>query len=180
MTGGSVARRYAKALYELGVEAGNVEEIAAALGEIATGVASLGDRELAAGMLNRGARQQLGRALAARIGADSILAKFIQVVALRDRLAVLPAVHHWMVKLQDQAAGRVRMTITAASELDSSEREQLLAVFAQRAGASVVAADKVDPEIVGGAIVELEGRVYDGSVKTRIARLAANMAGETS
>jgi hypothetical protein len=35
----------------------------------------------------------------------------------------------------------------------------------------------VDPALLGGAVVELEGRVYDGSVKTALARLASRMAG---
>lgn len=179
MTGGAIARRYAKALYELSAEAGNVDETSDALGEVAKAIAGFGERELAAAMIDREARQRLAGALATKLGVGSILARFIQVVALRDRIGVLPAMHHWLIKLQDDAAGRVRMTITTASQLDDGEREALLAAFAARTGGSVVATNRVDPDIVGGAVVELEGRVYDGCVKTRIARLAATMAGET-
>jgi F0F1-type ATP synthase delta subunit len=37
---------------------------------------------------------------------------------------------------------------------------------------------KTDEELLGGVVVELEGRVYDGSIRTRLARLAARMSGE--
>ena len=42
----------------------------------------------------------------------------------------------------------------------------------------LVAPPVPDEELLGGVIVEIEGRVYDGSVRTRLARLAARMSGD--
>jgi hypothetical protein len=37
-----------------------------------------------------------------------------------------------------------------------------------------------DPSLLGGAVVELDGRVYDGSIRTALARLASRMAGSAN
>lgn len=177
MTPGSVARRYAKALYELAAEEGSVEQIATALAEIATAVAGIDANSLAPGVLDAASRRALGEALAGPVGPDSTLGKFLRLIVERDRVTELPGVQFWFVKRLDEEAGRVRATVTAANELTDSQTESIVAVFRPIAGRDVLPEVSSDPDLLGGAIVELEGRVYDGSVKTRLARLAARMAG---
>ena len=178
MTPGSVARRYARALYELARDEGNLEETAAALGEIADAIASLDEGLLASGSLDISARRKLGAAIAAPVGADSTLGRFLRLVAEKDRLAELVGVNHWFLKRLDEDAGRVRASITTVSDPSREELDAIVGAFRKIADREVVPEVFTDADLLGGVIVELEGRVYDGSIRTRLARLAARMAGE--
>lgn len=177
MISGSVARRYAKALYELASQEGGVEDAAASLEQLATAVGDLDEGTLSPGVLDADARQKLGAALAAPFGGGT-LGKFIQLLADRDRLEILPNIHEWFERIRDEADGRVRLTVTSATELDAGEIDSVVAAFKKIAGGNVTAEVNTDPSLLGGAVVEVQGRVYDGSIKTRLTRLAAKMAGD--
>ena len=178
MTAGSVARRYAKALHDLASEDGSVDESAAALASLAEAVQSLDAGALASGVLDAESRRKLGSALATPFGAATTLGRFVRLLAERDRLSALPAIHEWYVRINDRAAGRVRLAVKTATPLDQSQIDAVIGAFRSVAGGKIVPQVETDPTILGGAIVEVEGRVYDGSVKTRLSRLAARMAGE--
>jgi F-type H+-transporting ATPase subunit delta len=177
MTPGSVARRYARALYELAREDGAVEAIAESLRELAAAIEETGPDALAEGVLDAEARRQIGEALSAKLGRDSTLGKFVRLVAERDRLARLPEIVDWYGKVVDEAAGRVELSITAAEDLGAPEIDAIRDAFRGIARREVVPRVSTDPALLGGAIVELDGRVYDGSLKTALARLSARMAG---
>lgn len=177
MTSGSAARRYARALYALAGEEGKVAETGSSLGELATAVAEVG-AVLAPGLLDGEAREKLGRRMAAAVGQDSTLGKFIRLLALRDRLAELPTIDRFYVALRDSDEGCVRMKVTTATELKEADVRRLVEGFSDKTEGKILTETVVDESILGGAVVELEGRVYDGSVKTYLARLAQRMAGD--
>src|SRR5688572_29251655 len=177
MTSGSVARRYARALYDLAREESAIEAIGIALAELSEAVAATGEEAVGEGVLDHDVRTRIGQALAARVGSESLLGRFLQVVADRDRLAQLPAIAQWYRRMEDEAAGRVRLDVTSASALADAELDAIRAVFRKIVNRDVVTVVSTDPDLLGGAVVEVEGRVYDGSLKTALSRLAARMAG---
>jgi F-type H+-transporting ATPase subunit delta len=177
---GAIARRYGRALFDLATEAGSVDEVAGQLAELAAAVESLEAGALAPGLLSPAQRESLATALAARVGAASLVAKFIGVLAANDRLEQLPGVRDAYEKLADTAAGRVRVTVRSASPLSDSERAALKTKFESITGRRVVDTVEVDADLLGGVTVEAEGRVYDGSVRTQLARLERQMAGQAS
>lgn len=177
MTAGSVSRRWARALFDLAKAGGRLEEVGAALAEIALATDDMDQGLLAPGNLSAETRTSLGRKLAAKVGADSELGRFLRLVAERDRLAELGGISRWFEKMVDERAGRVRMKVVTATPIKKAELEELTDAFAGIAGREVVAETETDPALIAGAVVELEGRVYDGSVRSRLDRLAGRMAG---
>ncbi len=178
MIGGSLAKRYAKALFSLAAEEGSTGEVAAALQQLAVAVSQVDGDRIAPGVLERDALHRMGEALAAPLGRDTTLGRFVRLLTMRERLVIVPAIQDWFVRMQDEAAGRARLSVLSASELDDSELREVSAAFARLADCNVVPELRVDPDLIGGIVVELQGRVYDGSVKTHLSRLAAKMAGE--
>jgi F-type H+-transporting ATPase subunit delta len=178
VTPGSIARRYGRALFDLAVEAGSTDEVAAQLAELAGAVESLDAGALAPGLLTPAQRDALAKALVARVGGASLVANFIGVLAANDRLEQLPGVRDHYQKLSDAAAGRVRVTVRSASPVSDSERAALKTKFESITGRRVIDTVEVDPDLLGGVTVEAEGRVYDGSVRTQLARLERQMAGQ--
>ncbi len=174
---GAIAKRYARALFALAKREGDTDGVGAALEEIAAAV----EQAAAAGTLaalDESARARLGRQLAGRVGEDSLLGRFLQLVALRGRLAELPRIHHHYQALGDAEQGRVRAGVTSARPLEREELDAVVGEFGRVTGRTVLPRVETDPSLLGGLVVEVEGRVFDGSVRTALARLAARMAGD--
>ncbi len=177
MSTSTVARRWARALFELAADGGRLDEVGGALAEIAAAVGEFDQTLLVPGNLGGDTRRRLGAKLAAKVGTDTELGRFLRLLAERDRLAELVGISDWFEKMVDDNDGRVRMKVRTAEAADAGALERLTAAFTEIAGREVVAEVETDPELIAGAVVELEGRVYDGSVKTRLERLAERMAG---
>jgi len=177
MTPGAIGRRYGRALFELAVEDGVTEAIGSGLADLADAVSTLDAGSLAPGLLTTGQREQLAASLVAGIGKDSLLGKFVGVLAASDRLDQLPAIRDTFARLEDEKAGRVRVKVRSATALTDAERSTLRSKFETITGRKVVDTVEVDPELLGGVTVEADGRVYDGSVRTQLARLERQMAG---
>ena len=58
-----------------------------------------------------------------------------------------------------------------ARDLDSKERDALVAEIAKLAGSKIDASFKLDKTILGGTVVRIGSTVYDGSVRGRLERL---------
>jgi F-type H+-transporting ATPase subunit delta len=177
VTPGAIARRYGRALFELAVEANSVAEVGAGLSELATAIGSLDQASLAPGFLSAAQRDSLGRVLVASIGPQSTLGAFVGVLVHNDRLDQLPAIRNSFEKFEDAAAARVRAVVRSASLLAEPERAALREKFEAITGRRVLETAEVDPSLLGGVTVEAEGRVYDGSIRTQLARLERRMAG---
>jgi F-type H+-transporting ATPase subunit delta len=177
MTPGTVGRRYGRALFELATETGVVEDTGAGLVEFSRAIESLPAGSLAPGQLSVSQRASLATAMAEGIGRNSLLGRFVGVLAQNDRLEQLPAVQSRFEHLQDAAAGRVRVVVRTATALSSEQRESLKQRLETIVGGTVVESVVVDDGLLGGLSVEARGRVYDGSIRTQLARLERRMAG---
>lgn len=174
---GSISRRYGRALFELAGESGVVAEVGAAIRELATAVESLEAGSLAPGLLSLEQRQQLVASLVAGLSGDSLMASFLGVLAANDRLEQLPAIRENFEQLDDMAAGRVRILVRSAKALSDAERSAVRAKFEKITGKTVLETVEVQEDLLGGVTVEAQGRVYDGSIRTQLARLERRMAG---
>ena len=177
MRSGSVARRYARALFDLSVESKATDEVSADLVALGDAIAGLPLDDLAAGALDARLRERIGESIAAKLGGSALIGNFIRLVAQRDRLAELPAIRDWFQRLRDQAEGRVRIDVVTSSPLAPAQLDKIVETFSKLAGRRVTANSRVDAALLGGAVVEMEGRVFDGSVRTTLRRLSDRMAG---
>jgi len=177
MNTGLVARRYARALFDLASDSNATDEVARDLEVLGDAVSAMPFEEVRPGALDAELRARIGAAIAARVGGDALVAKFVQLLAMRDRLAELPAISDSFQRIRDDAEGRVGIAVVAAAPLTQPELEQLVETFSTIAGRRVIPSTRVDATLLGGAVVEIEGRVFDGSVRTALQRLSERMAG---
>jgi len=97
--------------------------------------------------------------------------KFLCVLNANGRLDLLPAISAELRTLRDAAAGRVRVRVTAPVPLLDTQVESLTTTLHARLNAQPVLDIRIDPEILGGLIVQVGDKVYDTSVRTRLANL---------
>jgi F-type H+-transporting ATPase subunit delta len=122
-------------------------------------------------------RLETTRAVASALALSRPVANLMALLAERDRLTILPDLVRWYEELLDEEVGRARVSIRSAAPLDASEKGELLALARRLTGREDVSAStEVEPDLLGGVVLDIRGTVYDGSVRTQLARLAREMA----
>jgi F-type H+-transporting ATPase subunit delta len=179
----TVARPYAKALFDLA----NAERKLAAWSEALNAAAAvLGDadakRVLASPALDESKRAAFIAAVAGAVKGGELLGtqhgrNLLQLLAENDRLAVLPEIAAQFEALKTQAENKVKVRLISATPVDEKLAEQVTKALTQRFGRAVELTLEVDASLLGGAIIRADDMVIDGSVRTRLQRLAESLVG---
>jgi F-type H+-transporting ATPase subunit delta len=97
---------------------------------------------------------------------------FVRTLAANGRLAYLPEISAQFEVLKDAAQGVADVTVTSAAALDAAQQKKLTAALEQRLKREVRLHTEVDPELIGGAILRAGDLVIDGSLRSRLERIA--------
>ena len=175
--GGSVARRYARALFGIGVDAGTFE----ALGDELTELAALwnGSDELRQALENPVFRPSEKRAVLEKIlpqvAPTPEVQRFVLLLLERRRIVLLPAIARAYRDLTDAHVGRVRAEVTSSEELPPATLDRVRRSLEQRTGKKVIVNAKVDAELIGGLVARVGDLVLDGSVRTQLEDLRTRL-----
>jgi F-type H+-transporting ATPase subunit delta len=93
-----------------------------------------------------------------------------------DRVRDVGAIADEFQRLADEAAGRVRATVTTAVELSSKDRDRVAEELSKRLGREIHLDVLVDPAILGGLKLQYGDRLVDASVATRLQQLRRRLA----
>ncbi len=168
----AVAKRYARALFAVGTEQGTIAETGDELRAVAEAFGKPPLRGFADDItLDRKTRRQVIAKIAEALSVSQLFANFLGVLSEHGRLRALTAIAAEYERLEDRQLGRVRARIKSARPLSEESRKRILAIFAERTGKQVLAETEVDPSLLGGVVVEIGGRVFDGSLRVRLERL---------
>jgi F-type H+-transporting ATPase subunit delta len=169
-----LARVYAEALMAAaGPQADAVGDDIDALVEDVLAERPNAERFLASGAVNRKTKAAVLQAAFA--GTSDVLRNFLGVLNQNNRLGLLRAIAAAYRKLRDEAAGRVRVTVTSAVALSDDQLTKLKTTLAGRLDAEPVLDARTDPDLLGGLVVQVGDRVYDSSVRTRLDSLRTHL-----
>jgi F-type H+-transporting ATPase subunit delta len=168
----AVAHRvYAEALLEAAMESGRVEEIR---GEFDEFVAALqGSDELRRFLANPQLESRTkGAALADLLGdADKLFVNFLRLLADKDRLGEVQDVHEEWTRLLAREERVLELELTTAIELSDEEAARVVKQIEEASGRRVVASRTVDPDLIGGLVVQAGSVRLDSSVRGRLEQL---------
>lgn len=99
-------------------------------------------------------------------------ANFVRTLAENGRLAYLPEISSLFAGMKDEAQGMADVTVTSAAALDAAAQQKLSAALEKRLQRKVRLHTQIDPELIGGAVIRAGDLVIDGSLSTRLARIA--------
>jgi F-type H+-transporting ATPase subunit delta len=102
---------------------------------------------------------------------DPLLLKGLKVIARRRRLGMLPSILRTVVKMRDEAQGRLSVQVTSAIPLEGSAVEGLRQRLQQLLEAEVSLTTRVDASILGGLVVRVGDTVFDGSVDGQLEQM---------
>jgi F-type H+-transporting ATPase subunit delta len=102
---------------------------------------------------------------------------FVKVLAANRRLGYLPEIAAIFAHLKSEAERAVDVTVTSAVELSADQQRKIAAAVEKRLSRTVRLHSKLDPSLIGGAVLQADDLVIDGSLKGRLDRLEHEMAG---
>lgn len=174
----TIARPYARAIFDLAREAGELGTWSTAL----SAAAEIIRDPAARGFLRR---PELGPAERARFltelcaGVDgaALLTEgpgrnFVRLLAENDRLLALEEISAQFEELKTEVENKIRVTLVSATEVDQSVAAKIASALKRKLGRDVDLAVEVDGTLLGGAVIRAKDMVIDGSVQSRLARLA--------
>jgi F-type H+-transporting ATPase subunit delta len=171
----AAAKRYARAVFEMARQDGDVEEWARRLAAIRE---LFGDTKVAAVLANPTIATEQREALITeppRI-LDDEATNLARLLIESGRIHEAAAIEEEFQRLADDAAGRVRATVTTAIELGRDDRDRVARELSRRLDKEVRLSVVVDPRIIGGLKLQYGDRVVDASVATRLQQLRRRLA----
>jgi F-type H+-transporting ATPase subunit delta len=179
MKGGeAAARRYARALLDVALEKGDtaIRQDLEDLGQLYADNAQLRAMLLHPGVPTEKKTAVIAALLKGRPA--ELLQRLVGLLVQRDRVELLPLVAKAYVRLWNTSKGIVAAEAVSARELDETEARAVSAAAARALGGKQVdLRRRVDASLMGGLLLRMEGRVYDGSVRSRLRALRERLAG---
>jgi F-type H+-transporting ATPase subunit delta len=173
MIAAHVARRYAKALFELGVDTGTLTSVVTEVTTMAEAYEE--SAELRAVLSNplvaHAAKRAILVDLAERAQISTIVKNTLLLLGDRRRLSVLPSIAQLLREMSDLREGVLRAEVTTATRLSDGYYERLREKLEKMTGKKVVIDKREDPQIIGGVIARIGDRVIDGSLRTQLSEM---------
>jgi len=173
MVTGSLARRYARAIVEIGTANGNLDKIGADLGSLAKAMHE--SAELVTALTNpalrRADRRRVLDGLLQRIGAEPQTKNLIYLLLDGERLASVEAIAREVNAMIEARSGKTSAEVTSAKPLDAAQLSQITAALEKLSGKKVAVTKREDPSLLGGVVAKLGDTVYDGSLRTQLRTL---------
>jgi F-type H+-transporting ATPase subunit delta len=168
-----VARRYAQALFELGVEQGILDALVSEVESIAAMWEASPElrNALENPLVPHAAKTAVMADLAAGIGASATARNTLLLLVDRRRIRTLPQLARSLRELADGRKGVVRAEVTTAAPLSDAYYTRLQAQLEKMTGKRIVVDRKVDPALIGGVVARIGDRILDGSLRTRLQSL---------
>jgi F-type H+-transporting ATPase subunit delta len=108
--------------------------------------------------------------------ASNGMKSFLGLLLGKNRIAYLPQISQRYRKFADDRFGVMRAKITAAGDLSSERAEAIKQGLEKQTGKQVVLSVETDASLIGGLRAEMGGKLFDGSVKTQLKRVAETLA----
>jgi F-type H+-transporting ATPase subunit delta len=170
MTTGSLPRRYARAVMELGTASGNLDKIA---GDVRTLAKAMHDSEELVSVLSnpsirRSDRRKVIDGLLQRIIAQPQSKNLIYLLLDGERLPHLPAISRELDAMIEAKAGRVAAEVISTKPLSAAQLTQLTQALEKLSGKKLVVTKREDAALLGGVVAKVGDTVYDGSLRTQL------------
>lgn len=168
-----LAKRYAKALYELALEKGVLDSVEKDLLAIKAALAS--SKELSdftkTPLISREDKASAISALLTKAGANKETISFANTLAQNSRLEALEDSIEEVQLLCAQHRGEIAVQVISAVPLQESQRSAISSALVASLGKKVKLELAVEADILGGVIVKVGSKMLDNSLKSKLERL---------
>lgn len=173
-----IAKRYAKALFQIASAKDQLKEIRARLADAET---LIDDAEefsdfMAHPLIPHEAKTKVLNSILETIDAGEYLRNFFMVMLDRRQLRVLPQIIAEYNYLVDDKFHHTTAYVTSAREMLPEEKEAIRESMEKRTGLGITVVSSVDAGILGGVSARVHNKIYDGSLKKRLENICRRIA----
>jgi ATP synthase F1 delta subunit len=171
-----IAEVYARALFDAAQENDVLDRVHDELGEFADALDE--DRNLQIFLFSpyfssEEKKDGVGRIVS---DADERLTNFLELLAERHRMPALFRIRRRFDGLWAEENKLLAVTVTSATELDSSVVEDIGSQIEEQTGRKVELSSKVDPDVLGGLRLQVGNMVLDATIRQRLEQLRKQVA----
>jgi F-type H+-transporting ATPase subunit delta len=174
-----LAKRYAKALFQVGKEENALDDFNRTLAEMARicGETPAVVDGLTNPLYPQDVREKVMAHLVGAIKASALMVNFLNLLVRKKRADVLPDIAMVFQALVDEERNMCQGTVISATEISSDLNAKIKATLEKITGKQVIVTNEVDPAIIGGIIAKVGDLVLDGSIKTQLKGLEESIKG---
>jgi F-type H+-transporting ATPase subunit delta len=169
----AIARRYAKALFQLAVEQGVVEqyytELALFCGALESAPEGYG--VLSAPGYGIDTKRGLLKELVTRLAISKTIGDFLLLLLDRKRIEHLSRITDCFRSFADNAAGILRSSVTSALPLSEKQVREIQGALEKSTGKKIILSVATDPLLIGGVVTRIGDKVFDGSIRTQLTKI---------
>jgi F-type H+-transporting ATPase subunit delta len=169
----AIARRYARALFHLASEQGTVEQYYTELKAFSDAMESspsVGEIFAAPGY-GIEAKRGIVKSLVGPLNLSRMTADFLLLLLDKKRMEALPWITAEYRSFADDAAGIVRTSVTSALPLSETQVQGMRQALEKATGKTVVMSVAEDPVLIGGVVTRIGDKIFDGSIRTQLAKI---------
>jgi F-type H+-transporting ATPase subunit delta len=164
-------RLYARSLFQAAKGAGKVDVVHEQLGDFAAAVRDVPELRNVLENPELDPQQKAGVLGEILEDADELIRNFVLLVAEKGRAGEIEEIHRELDALVAAEQRRLTVELTTAYELSDDEAEAIVRTIETSSGRSVEATRRVDPELIGGIVLQVGTHRLDASVRGRLDRL---------
>ncbi len=170
----AVAKRYAKALFELAQEHARLDAILAEFQSFLRLLEQSPELKFILKHPNDRQREHVLSHLFQQHVSELFL-NFLSLVLKNRRYDLLQQIYDDLQSRHDALNNRVRAIATTAIPLSEQKLSELSREIARLAKADVRLENNVDPSILGGIIIQLNGQIFDASIREQFKKLKQSL-----
>jgi len=179
VSSGLIARRYAQALLNLAARDKKTDDVSQGLHDLCGILDAVPDLKL---MLHSPevAAERKSRLLAEMLNHAQpapLVGQFARYLESKHRLPLLHEIRDCYGRMADDLMGRAKAQVTVAIDPAPAQRERLLRLCQKLSGGKQVSLSiQVDPGILGGSVVRIGSKVWDGSLRNDLDTIRSAIA----
>lgn len=169
------ARRYARAVFEIALEEKRLDQWQGGLEKMAW---IAGDKSVASYMESPDIRfEDKARLLSANLSDIEPLAlNMVYLLISKGRFGMLADIVDEYQRLLDEYNNIERAEVTTAVKLDDDDKQRLAKRLGDVIGKKVILDDKTDPDLIGGLVARVGGKLLDGSTRGKLKALKRELS----
>ena len=173
MSYAQIGDRYARAIFELGVDGDELAALTEQIQSLASAYASSPDLRavLDNPLVAPEQRDEILVQISNRLGLGQLARNAVRYIAFRRRLHALPDVARRLSGLSDEKAGLVRASVTSASPMPEAFYQKLTQELEAMILKKIALERHEDPSLIGGVVTKIGDNTIDGSVRGRLEQL---------
>ena len=171
-----IARVYAKALFEAAKDLGKLDTIRDQLGQFVDALNENQEMQLFLFSPSFSSAEKIEALERAVTDAEPEFLNFLELLLEKGRIPVIFRIQRQYNAMWDKENKRLGVTVTSAVELDPEVTKRISDEIEEQTGNTVELTSRVDPDILGGLVVQVGNMILDTSIQNRLEKLRKSVA----